>query len=144
MITKLGRLLLITFLSSCCAGRISLREFSAESLELQIRAYEAAIAHKCVYSERLGLLDAMSQHGYQSADAMADLLEHPVASFPIQDAVTVIRFTHFVGTDLRQHRTMLVLQRLAATPSTDRETQEIARAALYDIQHFDPSARVRR
>src|SRR5947209_4475260 len=78
-------LALAVLAEACCLHRIRLEQFEKSSLQSQIKQYEQAISERCVYSEKLSLLDAISTHGYDTAGAMTKLLEHPDPNFPVAD-----------------------------------------------------------
>jgi hypothetical protein len=68
-----------------------------------------------VYAEQSAVLLRIADHGYAAADAMKELLAHPTPYFPMQDAITVLRFVHASGNNLRGHEVMRALETIATT-----------------------------
>jgi hypothetical protein len=129
---------LLATLSGCCSHWVDIESFHQSPLEQQIREYERGHRERCIPREGKGLLaSAMSTHGLASAEAMTELLKHPSPDFPLADAMEVLEFVHWRGTDLRNHESMRVLACIADTAS-DPRVRTKAKETLERIKHHDP------
>jgi hypothetical protein len=108
--------LLIT-LAGCCTNWADIGTFSTSSLAAQIRDYERASREHCIRREGRGLfISAVADHERESATAMIELLKHPVAGFPPEDAIDVLEGVYSRGIDLRDPETLRLLSSIEATP----------------------------
>jgi len=95
--------------------------------------YEEAVGEKCLYSEKGALIRSMAEHGVAAVDAMAEILESPRSVFPAEDAIDVIESVHWNGVDLRRHRAIQALARIAESAS-DPALRKRAKAVSDELE----------
>lgn len=136
-------------LGGCCTNWVDSDTFGASPLPEQIREYERGIREHCIRREMGGLTLDMARHGLDSANAMIELIRHPSPDFPLEDAVDILEWVHALGTDLRHHESMQVLENLATTASDPRvrakakETFELIKSHNPGEVLHDPTVRWR-
>jgi hypothetical protein len=144
MTANVAGIALLAVVSGCCSHWVDIKTFRYSSLAEQIREYERGFREGCIPREggQATLLTEMSTHGLDSADAMTNLLKHPSPDFPLEDAMDVLEFVHWLGTDLRNHESMRVLASIAETAS-DPEVRTKAKETLENIKNHVPRGALR-
>ena len=130
--------LLITLLGCCTTHSIDIETFSASPLAAQIREYERARREHCIPHENRGILiSEMGNHGEEAAAAMIEILKHPAAGFPPEDAIDVLESVYRLGIDLRDPETLHLLSGIEAT-SSDWFVRARAKDALWLMRTYAP------
>ena len=131
-------LTLLIALAGCCTNWADIDTFRASSLAVQIGEFERASREHCIRREGRGLfISAMADHERESATAMIELLKHPVAGFPPEDAIDVLEGVYSRGIDLRDPETLRLLSSIEAT-SSDRFVRARAKDALWRMRTYAP------
>jgi len=132
---------LLIALAGCSTNWAEIETFSTSSLAAQIREFERASREHCIRREGRGqFISAMAHHEKEAAAAMIELLKHPVADFPPEDAIDVLEGVYSRGIDLRDPETLRLLSSIAAT-SSDRGVRARAKDALWRMRTYTPGER---
>ena len=124
-------------LTACCGNLLDYRTFRNLPLDEQLASYEQARHENCVREGSTGFLDLIALHGYEAADRVIVLVRRPDSSFPLDDAIRLLEFVHFHGSDLRHHEAMHLLEELAKS-SPDPGVRKRAAIAIQRITKNDP------
>ncbi len=130
---NVGASLLLVISIACCSSGLHLVTFKHLRLDEQVTAYKAAVRKGCPIEAREGFLYAMARHGDLSVTAMEEILRHPDRSFPIRDAVQVLRFAGVQGADLSSPEVIAAL-RTAAKGAVRLDDREKAEELIREIE----------